>query len=194
MPEGKRTQRKLTPLHHDDKPCSFLANFVDRKKRFRTAGFCFDGEANAKYYCTAAKGRLAAVGQPYRKLSAPGATWVNASRRMFPRVDVPLDLRFSSRAIKAGTIVTREVMPASAMAPAGVGLAYAPPRRLRHRSVCLRVSQAGHTPCGGIVLKLVRGCRTRVAHEGCGTGFHTPWRGSGHSLTPGPLSADLFLA
>ena len=94
MPEGKRTQRKLTPLHHQDKPCSFLANFVDRKKRFRTAGFCFDGEANAKYYCTAAKGRLAAVGQPYRKLSAPGATWVNASRRMFPRVDVPLDLRF----------------------------------------------------------------------------------------------------
>ena len=174
MPEGKRTQRKLTPLHHQGKPCSFLANFVDRKKRFRTAGFCFDGEANAKYYCTAAKGRLAAVGQPYRKLSAPGATWVNASRRMFPRV--PLDLRFSSRAIKAGTIVTREVMPASAMAPVGVGLAYAPPRRLRHRSVCLRVSQGGHTPCRGIVLNWLRAVG-RVAHEGCGTGC-TPRGGS----------------
>jgi hypothetical protein len=64
MPEAKRTQGKLTPLHHDDKPCSFLANFVDRKKRFRTAGFCFDGEANAKYDCTATKDGLAAVGQP----------------------------------------------------------------------------------------------------------------------------------
>ena len=33
-----------------------------------------------------------------------------------------------------------------------------------------------------------------VAHssEGCGTGLHTPWRGSVHFLTTGPLIADFI--
>jgi hypothetical protein len=62
--EGKRTQKKLTRLRCYGKPCSFLADFVDRKEWFRAAVFCFDGNANAKYYRTAAKGGLAALARP----------------------------------------------------------------------------------------------------------------------------------
>jgi hypothetical protein len=48
MLEGKRIQRKLIQLQNDDKPCSLPANFVDQKKWFGAAGFCFAREANAK--------------------------------------------------------------------------------------------------------------------------------------------------
>jgi len=44
---------------------------------------------------------------------------------------------------------------------------------------------------GEFVLNCLRAVG-RVAHEGCGTGLHTSWRGSGHSLTPGPLISDFI--